>query len=83
MAMPDKLKQEVMAIVADIAEVEIDEVSPDSQLEDLGIDSLGGLRIVAAVEKKYGLVIEEQAISKIRTMPDIFVLVEQHADKVE
>ncbi len=83
MAMPDKLKQEVMAIVADIAEVEIDEVSPDSQLEDLGIDSLGGLRIVAAVEKKYGLVIEEQAISKIRTMPDIFALVEQHADKVE
>jgi len=83
MAVPENLKQEVIEIVADIAELEVDEVTAESKLEDLGIDSLGGLRIVAAVEKKYGLVISEQEISKIRTMPDIFGLVERHADEVE
>ena len=79
----EELKKGVIEIVADIAELEIDEVSPDATLEDLGVDSLGGLRIVAAVEKKYKLVIDEQEIMKIRTMPDVFSLVERHLPDVE
>jgi acyl carrier protein len=77
------LKRGVIEIVADIAELEIDEVAEDATLEDLGVDSLGGLRIVAAVEKKYRLVVDEQEIMKIRTMPDIFSLVERHLPDVE
>jgi acyl carrier protein len=83
MALPEKLKAEVIAIVADIAELELDEIQPDSKLEDLGVDSLGGLRVVAAVEKRFGLVIPEEEIGKIRTMPDIFELVVRHADEVK
>ena len=83
MALPEKLKAEVSAIVADVAEVEIEEVLPESRLEDLGIDSLGGLRIVAAVEKRFGLVIGEDEIARIRTMPDVFALVDSHAGEVE
>ena len=83
MPFPEKLKQEVIEIVADIAECEIDEVHENSTLEELDVDSLGGLRIVAAVEKKYGLVIDEQEIAKIRTMPDVFALVDQHAPEVQ
>jgi acyl carrier protein len=79
----EELKWGVIEIVADIAELEIDEVSPEATLEDLGVDSLGGLRIVAAVEKKYKLVIDEQEIMKIRTMPDVFSLVERHLPDVE
>ena len=79
----EELKKGVIEIVADIAELEIEEVSPDATLEDLGVDSLGGLRIVAAVEKKYKLVIDEQEIMKIRTMPDVFSLVERHLPDVE
>ena len=83
MALPDKLKSEVIEIVAEIAEMEPQEIDPQARLEDLDIDSLGGLRIVAAVEKKYGLIIDEQEISNIRTMPDIFALVDKHADEVD
>jgi acyl carrier protein len=79
----EDLKRGVIEIVADIAELEIDEVAEDATLEDLGVDSLGGLRIVAAVEKKYRLVVDEQEIMKIRTMPDIFSLVERHLPDVE
>ncbi len=77
------LREEITEIVAEIAEMSPDEVAPDSTLEDLGIDSLDGLRIVAAVEKRYRIVIGEAEIAKIRTMPDIFGLVAKHAPKVE
>jgi len=79
----EQLQAEVTEIVAEVAEVGVEEVAPDAVLEDLGVDSLGGLRIVAAVEKKYGLIISEQEIGKIRTMPDILSLVERHSSEVE
>ena len=73
-----KVRKEVMEIVADIAELPIEEVTPDASLEDLGVDSLNGLRIVAEVEKRYGVNIPDDAIGKIRTMPEIFALVDAH-----
>ena len=83
MPIPDKLQREVITIVADVAECELDEIKQDSTLEELEIDSLGGLRIVAEVEKKYKIVISEDEIAKIRTMRDIFALVERHAPEAE
>lgn len=74
----EKIRKEVMQIVADIAELELEEVTPDASLEDLGVDSLNGLRIVAEVEKRYGVNIPDDAIGKIRTMPEIFALVDAH-----
>jgi acyl carrier protein len=72
---------EVVAIVAGIAELDVDRVSGEARLEDLGLDSLDGLRIVAAVEKKYGIVIDEAEISSIRTLPDIIRLVQRHVGR--
>lgn len=83
MASKDTLSAEIVEIVADIAEVEPSEVALDARLEDLGVDSLDGLRIVAAVEKRYRIVIEESEIAKIRTMPDILELVQRYRPEVE
>lgn len=77
--MTERLRAEVIAIVADVAELAVEEVRPDATLRELGIDSLGGLRIVADVEKRYRIVIPESEIGKIRTMQDIFALVDTHA----
>ena len=74
----EKIRKELIQIVADIAEISPEEVRPDASLEDLGIDSLNGLRIVAEVEKRYGVNIPDEAIGKIRTMPQIFELVDAH-----
>jgi acyl carrier protein len=79
----DELTREVIEIVAEVAEVDPAEVSPNARLEDLDIDSLDGLRIVAAVEKKYGIVIDEAKIAAIRTMPDITALVREYEPEVE
>lgn len=72
----DELRAQMIAIVAEVADVPVHEVSPDALLSDLDIDSLRGLRIVAAVEKRWGIVVPEDAIGRIRSMRDIFALVE-------
>lgn len=79
MTAKDEIRRQVMEIVADVADVPVEEVSPESMLADLDVDSLRGLRIVAEVEKRYGVVITESEIGKIRSMRDIFALVEDKA----
>ena len=74
----EKVRKEVIAIVADIAELEPGEIAEDASLEELGIDSLNGLRLVAEVEKRYNINIPDDVIGKIRTIPQIFALVDAH-----
>lgn len=76
MTLRDETRAQLMQIVAEIADVPVENVSPDAMLADLDIDSLRGLRIVAAVEKRWSIVINEEAIGRIRSMGDIFALVE-------
>ncbi len=83
MLIDEKLKQEIIEIVAEIAEVDVDQITGDAELEKLGIDSLDGLRIIADVEKKYGIVINESEIGPIRTLPDILTLVERYSSEVK
>ena len=82
MSREEKLTREVIEIVAEIAEIDAGEIATDASLEQLELDSLDGLRIVAAVEKKYGIVIDEAEIAKIRTMLDIIGLVRRYAPDV-
>ena len=78
----EQLTREIVEIVAEVAEVDAHDIPADATLEALDIDSLDGLRIVAAVEKKYGIVVPESEMGKIRTMPDIIELVRRHAGEV-
>ena len=75
----EKLKREVTEIVADIADLDPDEISPDATFEELEIDSLAGLRLVAEVERRYGIVIPESDIPKIRSMPDVLATIDRLA----
>jgi acyl carrier protein len=74
-----RLKAEIVQIVAGIAELPAERVTEDAVLEQLGIDSLDGLRIVAAVERRYGIVVDESEIAGLRTMADIFRLVRRYS----
>ena len=76
-----RMREEVREIVARIAELPVERVSESATLESLGVDSLDGLKIVVEVEKRYGIEIPESEIGKIRTMPDIFALVDAHASQ--
>ena len=72
----DEARKQIMEIVAEVADIPVETVSPDAMLSDLDIDSLRGLRIVAAVEKRWAIVVSEESIGRIRSMRDIFALLE-------
>jgi acyl carrier protein len=56
--------------------VEPDEITDESTLEDLGLDSLGVLVIADIVGKKYGISLDDERIAGVRTLSDFkdFVL---------
>jgi acyl carrier protein len=60
------LKEELRALIAEIAE--IDEVPDDASFKDLGIDSMMGVEIVAAIERKYQVKIEDAELTQITTL---------------
>ncbi len=74
----EEIKKEVKAKVAEIAEIPEEKLKEDAKfVEDLGVDSMMALEIVASIEKKYKVVIPEEEIPKIRTLKDIYELLER------
>ncbi|HDR28304.1 acyl carrier protein [Rhodovulum sp.] len=53
--MPDSVKDKVIAIIAEQAVLEPSDVSMDSTLEDLGIDSLGLVESIFAMEEAFDI----------------------------
>ncbi|MEI8348516.1 MAG: acyl carrier protein [Candidatus Omnitrophota bacterium] len=78
----EEAKKEIKKLVAEIAERTEEEVKEDAQFaEDLGIDSMMALEIVASIEKKYKLVIPEEEIPNIRSLRNVYDLLEKLQDK--
>jgi len=74
----DKLKKEIRELVAKISEVPEPQLK-DSALfvEDLGMDSMMALEVVASIEKKYKIVVPEEAIPTLRSLKDVYSLLEK------
>ncbi len=71
-------KSEIKKLVADIAEKTPEEIGDNARFsEDLGIDSMMALEIVASIEKKYKVVIPEGEIPNIRSLQNIYDLIEK------
>ena len=65
----DNLEQDIRSLIADIIEMEPNQITPDASLvEDLGMDSMMALEILAAMEKKYKIKIPEEDLPKITTL---------------
>lgn len=74
----ENLKEELRALVAEIAE--IDSVPDDAPFKDLGIDSMMGVEIVAAIERQYKIKIADTELEKISTLQNSFELVKAKID---
>ena len=67
--MQNTIEEEVKKIIADIAEVPVEKLTPYADFfNDLDIDSLKAIEIVAAFEKKYRVIIPEKDIPNIRNL---------------
>jgi acyl carrier protein len=76
--MSNSLEEEVKKIIADITEVPVEKLTPDTDFfNDLGIDSLKAIEIVAAFEKKYRIIIPENDIPNIRNLRQVLKYTEK------
>jgi acyl carrier protein len=67
--MQDTIETEIKNLVAEIIEKKPDEISPDARfVEDLGVDSMMALEILAGIEKKYKIAIPEEKLTELRTL---------------
>jgi acyl carrier protein len=71
--MSTNLKEELRELIAEIAEK--DEIPDDIAFKDLGIDSMMGVEIVAAIERKYQVKIEDAELAEITTLNSSMALV--------
>ena len=69
---PDTIYSHVIDLAAKQAKLNTWQVKPMSNLTtDLGLDSLGVVELMTAVEKKFNVVIPEETINSIKTVKDI------------
>jgi len=68
------LKDEIRALICEISEV--DTIPDDTHFKDLGIDSMMGVEIVAAIERQYKIKIEDSELQQVTTLNKSFALVE-------
>jgi acyl carrier protein len=71
--MSTNLKEELRELIAEIAEK--DEIPDDVAFKDLGIDSMMGVEIVAAIERQYKIKIEDSELQKVSTLASSYELV--------
>ena len=69
------MKEELRALIAEIAEK--DEIPDDVSFKDLGIDSMMGVEIVAAIERKYQVKIEDAELVQVTTLNASMALVQK------
>jgi acyl carrier protein len=67
------LKEELRALVAEVAEK--DEVPDGATFKELGIDSMMGVEIVAAIERQYQIKIEDEELAGFKDLDGAYALV--------
>lgn len=71
------MRQEILEIVSTVLEKEIEDIPLDAHLiREVGADSMMALEILAALEKKYKIVISEEKLKEMTTVNRIIGLAE-------
>lgn len=71
-----KVRNDVKKLVAQIARMDFRKVKENASIrDDLGIDSLAAMEILASIEKRLGIVIDEAKAFDVVTVRDLLDLV--------
>jgi acyl carrier protein len=80
--MSDKIRKDVLEIVGTVIEKDPEKIPLDAHLvQDMGADSMMALEILAAIEKKFRIVIPEERLKDMTTANHIIKLVENSPRK--
>lgn len=75
----DVLEKELREMIAKIVEIEPKKIGLDTKfVEDLGMDSMMALEILASMEKKYKIQVPEEKLNQLRTLKDAIKLTEEY-----
>ena len=73
------LDDEVRNLVAAILEVEPGQIDAEARLiEDLGMDSMMALEVVASIERKYKVKLPEAELPNIKTLNRVIEIAKQY-----
>ncbi len=70
MSIENEVERDIVEYLGAHYSIEPDEITDESTLEDLGVDSLGVLAIADIVENKYGISLDDERIAGVRTLSD-------------
>jgi acyl carrier protein len=74
----DTRKQEIKDIVCEILELEPEEVTETSLFkEEHGADSLRAIEILASLERKFGVLIDQAELVRMVNLENVYVVVEE------
>jgi len=76
-----KVEQEIIDIIAEEGAIDRDEIKLDSNLYDLGIDSLSSLEILVALEAKYDITIAQNRLKNVNSVREIIRVVSSELKK--
>ena len=78
----DNLKKDLQDLASEIVEVEPEKVTLEADfVEELGMDSMQALEIMAAIEKKYSVQIPEDYLGKIMNLASLIELADTIINK--
>ena len=73
------LENELREIIVKIVEIEPEKITLEASfVEDLGMDSMMALEILAAMEKKYKIQVPEEKLSQIRNLNEVVKLTKEY-----
>ena len=76
---PDRVRHEIKQIVSSISRIDEAELQDHLLIrEELGIDSLMAMEIIAKCEKHLGIRMDEALFADVQTIHDFFVLLSRY-----
>ena len=76
--MLDKIKE----ILAQYADVELDDVTEDSRLaEDLGLSSFSMMSMMGDLEEAFGITVDEAELTEVATIGDVMEYIKKKGGK--
>jgi acyl carrier protein len=78
----DELRDQIARVIAEITEIPVEKVTPEARLvEDLGAESMNALELLAALEKRFNIVIDASRMLELETLATSTTLVQELLDK--
>ncbi|MCJ1680079.1 acyl carrier protein [Streptomyces sp. APSN-46.1] len=75
-------RAEIKEIVCDVLEIDLEEIKEASLFkEEYDADSLRSIELLAALEKKFGIVIEQAELARMVNLEGVYAVVEEAAAK--